>query len=57
MVGHRHAESLSRIDVSSRVVVTLGVLHISAFLCRRGEEEEEESAAERTEKILLYTCV
>lgn len=56
MVRHRYAESLSRIDVSSRVVVTLGGFYISAFLCRCCEEEEE-SGAERTEKLLLYISV
>ena len=51
MVRHGNAESLSGIDVSSRVVVTLGVLHLSAFLCRCAEEEQ--SGAKSTEKLLL----
>lgn len=56
MVRHRHTESLPGIDVSSRVVVTLGVFRMSAFLrrCDCGEgEEEEESGTERAEKLLL----
>lgn len=55
MVGHRHPESLARIDVSSRVVVTLGVFR--SFLCRcvcAEEEEEEEGEGESAaEKLLL----
>lgn len=53
MVRHRHPGSLSRIDVSSRVVVTLGIFHIVAFLCRCDSGEEEESCAKRAEKLLL----
>ncbi len=55
MVGHGHPESLSRIDVSSRVVVTLGVFDVSAFFCRC--EEEEEGAAKHAEKLLLQVSV
>lgn len=55
MVRHRHPESLSRIYVSSRVVVTLGVFLLSAFLSRRDcGEEEEEGDVERAEKLLLW---
>lgn len=53
MVRHRDPESLSRIDVSSRVVVTLRVFLLSAFLSRRDCGEEEESCTERMEKLLL----
>lgn len=52
MVGHGHTESLSGIDVSSRVTLTLGVFHLSAFLCRRDRGEEEQSGAQSTEKLL-----
>lgn len=59
MVGHGHAESLPGIDVSSRVVVALGVSHIGAVLCRcdSGEEQEEDRAAKRTDKLLPRTTV
>lgn len=57
MVRHRHPGSLPRIDVSSRVVVTLGVFLLSAFLSRRGCGEEEESGVERADKLLLQIGV
>lgn len=46
MVGHGHPGSLPGIDVSSRVVVTLGVLRVSAVLRRCGAEEEGEEGEE-----------
>lgn len=49
MVGHRHSESLPGIDVSPRVVVTLGVL----VLLRGRAAEEQQGAAERAERVLL----
>lgn len=52
MVRHGHSESLSGIDVSSRVVVTLGVFLLSRR-DRGGGEEEKESGAERPEMLLL----
>ena len=59
MVGHGHTESLPGIDVSSRVVVTLGVFRVGAFLCRRdcggGEEEEEDRGAQKL--LPLHTGV
>lgn len=57
MVRYRHPESLPRIDVSSRVVVTLGVFLLSAFLSRRSCGEEEESGVERADELLLQISV
>lgn len=60
MVRHRHPESLSGIDVSSRVVVTVGVLLLGAFLrggARTEEEEEKRGDPEHGEKPLLQVSV
>lgn len=59
MVGHGHSGSLPGVDVSSRVVVTLSNLLLSAFLCGReiGEEEEEERGAQRPQNLLLQVRV
>lgn len=54
MVRHGHPESLSRIDVSSRVVVTLGVFLLSEFLNRRDCGEEEEGDVKRAENLLFW---
>lgn len=54
MVGHRHTGSLSRVDVSSGVVMALGVLHICAFLCATDAGEEQQGAAKCAEKLLLH---
>lgn len=48
VVGHGHTESLAGINVSTCVVVTVGVFRIRAFLCRCDSGEEEEDSAERT---------
>ena len=57
MVGHGHTESLPGIDVSSRVVVTLRVFHVRAFLCRCDCGEDEESGAQRPENLRLSVGV
>lgn len=44
MVGHRNAESLPGVDVSSGVVVALGVFDICVFLCGRDFGDEEDGA-------------
>lgn len=49
MIRYRNSESFSGIDVSSRVVVTLGVFVRGSVLGRRdcaGEEDKESSAAQ-----------
>lgn len=61
MVRHRHPESLSGVNVSSRVVVTVGVLLLGAFLGggARTEEEEEKKRTDpqHGEKPLLQVSV
>lgn len=56
MVRHWHPESLSRVDVSPRVVVALGVLLVGGG-GRIEEEEEKRSHSEHTEKPLLLVRV
>lgn len=55
MVRHWHPESLSRVDVSPRVVVALGVLLFGGG--GRIEEEKKRSHPEHTEKPLLLVRV
>lgn len=62
MVRHRHPESLSGVNVSSRVVVTVGVLLLGAVLGGGARTEEEEEEKKRTdpqhgEKPLLQVSV
>lgn len=50
MIWYRHSESFSGIDVSSRVVVTLGVFVRRSLFGRRacaGQEDKESSAVEQ----------
>lgn len=55
MVRDGHTESLSWINVSSCVVVTLGVFRL---LLRGGDgAEEEQSDAKSTQQLLLYVSV
>lgn len=55
MIRHGHSESFSGIDVSSRVVVTLGVFVRGSFCCRPGWAGEEDHESSAVEKLLLRT--
>lgn len=57
MVRHGHTESLPGIDVSSRVVVTLGVFRTFFCRCDRGGEEEEGQERGAQMLLLLQTRV
>lgn len=57
MVGHWHPESFSRVDVSPRVIVALGVLLLGGGDRVEEQEEEKRTDPEHREKSLLLVRV